>query len=163
MWLHVGTHHLDEAEWFIKIDDDSFLSAVNMRGYAKYFNPDGKWYFGHTLMHLWSSKNLVFNSGTCYAISRGSLRSVLPIFRSHEFQHDTKRRHSRPNYCTHRGGDQEDPTMSVCLKSVGVQPTNTLDEQFRERFLPFRVCLVFVCWFSVVDRATHGNRFALKI
>ena len=35
-------------------------------------------------------------------------------------------------------GDQEDPTFAACLRSVGINPTNTLDNNFRERFLPFR-------------------------
>merc|ERR1712048_134518 len=137
MWYHVGKHHLNDGDFFFKIDDDSFFSAVNFRGYAQYYNPDGRWYFGHTLMHTWSYKNVVFNSGTCYGISRGSLRAVFPIFETDAFLNDPKRARSK-SYCVHRRGDQEDPTMAICLRSLGINPTNTLDNEYRERFLTFR-------------------------
>ena len=42
------------------------------------------------------------------------------------------------NFCVHRSGDQEDPTMAICLRSLGINPTNTLDNSFRERFMTFR-------------------------
>ena len=42
-------------------------------------------------MHTWSYKNVVFNSGTCYGISRGSLRKVYPIFGTEGFLHDPQR------------------------------------------------------------------------
>ena len=45
---------------------------------------------------------------------------------------------SGKNYCVHRQGDQEDPTMAICLRSLGINPTNTLDNKYRERFLTFR-------------------------
>ncbi|ETO24202.1 hypothetical protein RFI_12959 [Reticulomyxa filosa] len=41
-------------------------------------------------------------------------------------------------HCMHRKGDEEDPTFAMCLHSLGIIPTNTLDNLFRERFLPFR-------------------------
>ena len=52
-WYHTGKHHIDEAEWFLKIDDDTFFSPVNFKGFARYFNPNKPYYMGHTLMHLW--------------------------------------------------------------------------------------------------------------
>ncbi|ETO36008.1 hypothetical protein RFI_01054 [Reticulomyxa filosa] len=92
MWHHIGKHHLYDSEWFLKIDDDTFFSAVNFKGFARYFNPDKEWYFGHTLLHLWQSKNIAFNSGTCYAISRETLKRVHTIFATKEFQDDPQRR-----------------------------------------------------------------------
>ncbi len=53
-----------------------------------------RWYFGHTLMHSWHYKNIVFNSGTCYGISRGSLRKVWHIFETEEFLSDPQRSRS---------------------------------------------------------------------
>ena len=34
MWAHIGRHHLNDGDFFFKIDDDSFFSAVNFRGTA---------------------------------------------------------------------------------------------------------------------------------
>ena len=37
MWYHVGKHHLNDGDFFFKIDDDAFFSAVNFRGLHIYF------------------------------------------------------------------------------------------------------------------------------
>ena len=34
MWYHIGKYHLNDGDFFFKIDDDSFFAAVNFRGYA---------------------------------------------------------------------------------------------------------------------------------
>ena len=63
-------------------------------GFGQFYNPDGEWYFGHTLLHSWPYKNVVFNSGTCYGISRGTLRRVHPLFETEEFLNDPQRKKS---------------------------------------------------------------------
>ena len=60
-WHHVGTNHLNDSDWFLKLDDDTFFSPVNFKGFARYFNPDREWYMGNTLLHLWNVKNVVGN------------------------------------------------------------------------------------------------------
>eukprot|EP01084_Bolivina_argentea_P040721 75195_1 len=62
-WYHVASNHINDSEWFLKIDDDTFFSPINFKGFARYFNPNKAWYFGNTLMHLWKSRNIVFNAG----------------------------------------------------------------------------------------------------
>ncbi len=88
----MGKNHLYDAEWFLKIDDDTFFSPVNFKGYARYFNPEQPFYMGNTLMHLWQSRNIVFNAGGCYALSRESLRRVINIFESEAFLQPMKYR-----------------------------------------------------------------------
>merc|ERR1719334_710225 len=39
MWWHIFVHHIDDAEWFLKVDDDTFFSAVQFKGFAQYLNP----------------------------------------------------------------------------------------------------------------------------
>merc|ERR1711971_656095 len=138
MWHHIGSHHIDDAEWFLKIDDDTFFSPINFRGFARYFNPESKWYFGTTLMHLWEAKNVVFNAGSCYAISRGALKKLVGIFESDSFLTTKKGHGSGATFCRKRRGDKEDASMGVCLHSVGIDPINTLDAQYRERFSLYR-------------------------
>ena len=138
-WKYVGTHHLEDADWFLKLDDDTFLSPINFKGFARYFNPNRKWYLGNTLLHKWKGHNIVFNAGACYAISRGALRELMPVFESDTFLNRTVGKHqTKWAFCMDRDGPYEDPTMGVCLRSIGINPTNTLDEQYRERFSIFR-------------------------
>ena len=84
-WYHVGKYHINESEWFLKIDDDTFFSPINFKGFARYYNPNKPWYFGNTLMHLWRTRNIVFNAGSCYALSREALRRVTEVFESDSF------------------------------------------------------------------------------
>ena len=143
-WLYVGTHHLNDSEWFLKIDDDTFFSPINFKGFARYLNPNESWYIGHTLLHSWKRGNVVFNGGSCYALSRGALARLVDIFESESFLNPStlrKREGRRCNFkclCVPRPGAWEDVTMSVCLHSIGIDPLNTLDEQYKERFFPFK-------------------------
>eukprot|EP00494_Astrolonche_serrata_P017917 UN18107 len=41
--------------------------------------------------------------------------------------------------CIDRPGASEDRTLAVCLRQIGINPLNTLDENLRNRFLTFRV------------------------
>eukprot|EP01083_Nonionella_stella_P150745 480731_1 len=141
-WHHVGVNHINDSEWFLKIDDDTFFSPINFKGFARYFNPNKEWYFGNTLMHLWKSRNIVFNSGSCYALSRGALRKLVKVFESDTFQNPEPVRKKRGDsckcLCMARPGAFEDPSMGICLHSIGIDPSNTLDQYNRERFSPFR-------------------------
>eukprot|EP01084_Bolivina_argentea_P010218 19027_1 len=141
-WYHVGKYHINNSEWFLKIDDDTFFSPINFKGFARYFNPNKPWYFGNTLMHLWRTRNIVFNAGSCYVLSRGALKKLIKVFESNTFKNPSPTRKKKGEnckcLCMKRPGAFEDPSMGVCLHSIGIDPTNTLDKYNRERFSPFR-------------------------
>ena len=143
MWRYVARHHMDDAEWFLKIDDDTFFSPVNFKGFARYFDPERAWYLGHTMLHLWRRRNVVFNAGSCYALSRGALLRLQRGFESASFESPSAKRRSldvqwRGCLCVDRPGAYEDATMGICLRSIGISPTSTLDGQLRARFSPYR-------------------------
>jgi len=120
----------------LKIDDDTYFSPTNFRNYVQYYDPLRPWYMGHTLLHRWRGDNIIFNSGTCYALSQGSLRLVTPVLELISSK--------KPNFggsrtkCHSRLGDGEDPTISICLRSVGILPVNTLSWEHKQRWLTFR-------------------------
>ncbi|ETO16059.1 hypothetical protein RFI_21300, partial [Reticulomyxa filosa] len=132
---------LNNFDWFIKADDDTFIMTENMRGFLQYYDPNYPHYLGHTLRARWGEENLIFNSGVCYVMSRGALNKLGPYI-SHlpSLPALTARSH-----CIDREGAGEDPTMGVCMGGVGIRPgkfylfvCNTLDHEMRERFLIFR-------------------------
>eukprot|EP01084_Bolivina_argentea_P298354 514125_1 len=157
MWYYIYYYHINDAEWFLKIDDDTFFSPIQFHGMAQYFNPDNSsYYIGHTLFHEWLRRNIIFNAGACYGLSRGVLRKFAEeILSLSSFRNDDERNHDEyypykdeskkrlkwewRDYCVgNREFAQEDPTMGICLRSIGINPINTLDRQFRQRFHIFR-------------------------
>ena len=65
-----------------EVDDDSFVAYHNLQGFLQYYNADEPHYLGHVLLHRWKNDNIAFNSGTCYVVSRESIRRVGPILQS---------------------------------------------------------------------------------
>ena len=88
------------------------------------------------------SRNIVFNAGCSYALSKESLRRLVPVFESQAFQNPPaaiqRRGQSCLCLCINRRGAFEDPAMGICLHSLGIDPINTVDSQNRERFSPFK-------------------------
>eukprot|EP00494_Astrolonche_serrata_P004574 UN04587 len=77
-WLTIATTDMvDEAEWFLKIDDDTMFSPENFKGFTRYLDPEEKYYIGHTILWRWQSSNIIFNSGSCYAMSRGAITELV--------------------------------------------------------------------------------------
>lgn len=69
-------YYLNDADYFVKADIDSFVVVENLRAYLSFYSPDEPHYLGHTLMHEWVRFNLCFNSGVGYVLSRETLRRL---------------------------------------------------------------------------------------
>jgi hypothetical protein len=146
MWAELSRKFAFDAEWFVKVDDDTFLMVENLKNYLKYFNPSVPHYLGHVLLHKWGGSNAVFNSGTAYVLSQAALLKVGPVLRNLKYEKTCREKQfpQRRNLfsapypaCVDRGGREEDLSMSICLRRVGVYPEQTTDEKGGERFLPF--------------------------
>jgi len=135
MWTAIySTSLLLEFEWFLKADDDTFVSTTNLLGFLQYYDPTVPHYLGHSIRSRWERDNVIFNSGTCYVLSRASLQRV-GRYLAHLPTVDPP-----PGFeiCVDRAGAGEDPATASCLLGVGIRPGNTLDHELRERFLSFR-------------------------
>lgn len=135
MWAAIGEHYINKAEWFLKVDDDSFLFTQNLKRFVQFYNPMVPHYLGHTLTFRWS-ENIVFNSGIGYALSKAAVQRLAPTLRSMPVW--SPQMSGNRDRCMDRDGAGSDTSMAICLKSVGVVPDNTLDELNRERFLTFQ-------------------------
>jgi len=131
-WKLVADRFRFEAEWFVKADLDTFVAVENMRAFLSFISTQDPYYFGHTLFHDWERHNLVFNSGTCYILSRESLRRLAirlsRIEPSREFTYQ----------CGDGPGAREDPHTAGCLRDVGIPASDSLDSNGKQRFLTFR-------------------------
>jgi len=131
-WKLVGDRFRFEADWFVKADLDTFVAVENMRAFLSHLNPDDPYYFGHSLFHDWQRHNLVFNSGTCYILSRESLRRLSIRLNRIEPSRDFTYQ------CGDGPGAREDPHTAGCLRDVGVLASDSLDHEGKQRFQTFR-------------------------
>lgn len=136
MWKTLWKDFSDKAEWFIKVDDDTFLALENLRRFLRFYNPRIPRYFGHTFYFRWRKENIVFNSGVTYVLSRESLLRIGSVLR--DIPDGYSGEHTFSHRCVRRAGASEDVAMGICLRSIGIQPDRTEDEFGRERFLPFQ-------------------------
>jgi glycoprotein-N-acetylgalactosamine 3-beta-galactosyltransferase len=130
-WVYMLEKHIDDAEFFMKCDSDTFVAVENMKTYLSYFDPEKEWYFGHTLLHEWES-NVIFNTGIGYVLSRGTAKRLLPLLKA------MTSTCPYPRSCCQMPGPNEDAHMGVCLMDLNILPTNTFDDEGRLRFLSFR-------------------------
>jgi len=130
IWRFVGTHYLEDFDWFFIGGDDLFVMPHNLKTYlASLVYKDGtdpvtKEYFVGRRFN--AGGNDYFNSGGAgYTLSRATLRRFL------ENMDDA-------THCAaHRQTSMEDVMIANCLRHLGIHFTDTRDAKGRERFHPF--------------------------
>uniref|UniRef100_A0A2C9LN20 N-acetylgalactosaminide beta-1,3-galactosyltransferase n=1 Tax=Biomphalaria glabrata TaxID=6526 RepID=A0A2C9LN20_BIOGL len=116
-WMYIYKNHFNDADWFMKADDDTYVIVENLRYFLSDKNSSEPHYFGHTFIYY----NFTFYSGgSGYVMSKESLRKI------NEDGYAKK-------LCD-EDGSFEDYRMSKCMKVVGVPTVNTVDDQGRNRF-----------------------------
>ena len=116
-WKYIFEHHQNEASWFIKADDDTFVVMENLRHFLSSFSPTKSYFFGR---NLWNQKVDYNSGGAGYVFSKETLRRFVQI--STRCQPESK---------------AEDIAVAYCLKQIGVEPGETRDSFGRETFHPF--------------------------
>ncbi|KAL3782697.1 hypothetical protein ACHAWO_010820 [Cyclotella atomus] len=126
-WLYVADHHSHTAEWFCKIDYDSFFFPENLQYYVQdYKSWNAKTehhYFGHHLFH----REII--AGPCACWSHKTLVDIANVYRSMPKGYSGNER----NKCEDRAGATEEVSTSKCLKyELGVLPEDALDDHHRD-------------------------------
>ncbi|XP_052779626.1 glycoprotein-N-acetylgalactosamine 3-beta-galactosyltransferase 1-like [Mya arenaria] len=115
---YVFDHHFDDADWFMKADDDTYTILENLRYFLSSQNKDSPIFFGHHIKD--KVKHGYFSGGAGYIISKEALRK----FGTHETNAST---------CRQDGGD-EDVEFGKCMDNLGVKVGNSYDRFGRSRF-----------------------------
>ena len=147
---HVYDNYRNEADWYLKADDDTYVFIDNLKEFLSDKDPEDPTYYGaavqidgpssaymsggageifirklknRTALH-WFSVNLG------YVLNRESLeRFVLTALKD-----------ETGKLCrTKEASGDEDVEMGKCMKNAGVSLGDTLDEYGRPRFLPLSV------------------------
>ncbi|XP_007566176.1 glycoprotein-N-acetylgalactosamine 3-beta-galactosyltransferase 1-B [Poecilia formosa] len=113
-------HHANEADWFLKADDDTYVIVDNLRWILANHTPDEPIYFGRRFKPY--TKQGYMSGGAGYVLSREALRRFVEGFKN--------------KVCTHTSS-VEDLAMGQCMEKVGVLAGDSRDTAQRETFHPF--------------------------
>ena len=119
-WLYVYLRYVDEFEWFLKTDDDTFVIVENLRYYLSELDPGKDHYLGRYFEHFgdhWQS------GGAGYVLSRRTLERLGNHF-------------ARDRLCGGSPTTDEDIQISRCLKKFSIVPGDTR-HGIKDRFHPF--------------------------
>lgn len=117
---YIHQNYLNQAEWFLKADDDVFVVVENLRFILSKLNTEEPWYLGRRFSPF--LKQGYMSGGAGYVLSREALRRFFKCFET--------------GACTNFSTD-EDVTMGKCMEKVGVQPGDTRDVFGRQTFHAF--------------------------
>lgn len=113
---YVYDHYFDQADWFMKTDDDTYVIIENLRYMLSAYNSSTPIFFGHQFKVI--VKQGYFSGGAGYVISKEALK---------RFANREK------NLCTADGG-AEDVEFGKCMEKLGVKVGNSSDALGRSRF-----------------------------
>lgn len=113
-------HYADEADWFLKADDDTYVVVDNLRWILANHTPEEPIYFGRRFKPY--TKQGYMSGGAGYVLSKEALRRFVEGFKS--------------KTCTHTTS-VEDLAMGQCMEKVGVLAGDARDTALRETFHPF--------------------------
>uniref|UniRef100_A0A182JFS5 Glycoprotein-N-acetylgalactosamine 3-beta-galactosyltransferase 1 n=1 Tax=Anopheles atroparvus TaxID=41427 RepID=A0A182JFS5_ANOAO len=119
---YIYQHHLDEADWFLKADDDTYVIVENLRYMLYAYSPSYPIYFGCRMLD--ELKQRYMYGGAGYVLSKEAVK---------RFVED-----AIPNpQCRQDGGGAEDVEIGKCLEVVNVIAGDSRDYVGRGRFFPF--------------------------
>ena len=118
-WQYVYDHHLNDAEWFLKADDDTYIIVENLKYLCSKYDAEKPHFFGRYFKTFGG-----YNSGGAgYVFSKETLRRFAKVLQD-------------PSQCSEQSF-AEDVEVGKCLANVGVHPGDTRDSRERETFHPF--------------------------
>ena len=115
-------HHYDDADWFLKADDDTYVILENLRFLLMDRDPREAIFFGKHFLH--PKNESYFAGGAGYVLSK----KALALFGRRP-----------PGQCLidRHDGSNEDVRVSDCLLTLGVRLGNSTDYLGRYRFHHF--------------------------
>ncbi|XP_078285130.1 glycoprotein-N-acetylgalactosamine 3-beta-galactosyltransferase 1-like [Rhinoraja longicauda] len=116
---YIFDHHLNEADWFLKADDDTYVIVDNLRWLLSKYSPDQPIFFGKKFKPF--VKQGFMSGGAGYVLSREAVKRYVNICKTGK--------------CCY-SAVQEDVAISKCLADLNVEAGDSRDTNKRETFHP---------------------------
>ena len=113
---YVHKHHFDDADWFMKADDDTYVIVENLRYFLSGHSPAEPVFFGHHFKPIVAQG--YFSGGAGYVLSKEALRRFAG---------------RKTGQCAEDHGD-EDVQFGRCMEKLGVKTGDSRDSLGRSRF-----------------------------
>ncbi|XP_060086150.1 glycoprotein-N-acetylgalactosamine 3-beta-galactosyltransferase 1-like [Ylistrum balloti] len=135
---YIFENHFTDADWFIKIEDNSFVILENLRYFLSSYSPNDAVYFGHSFKSI--VKQGFYCGGGGHVLSKEALRRLAI---------------SGSSYQSCQYGEDVDVELGKCMEILGIETTDTNDVLGRSRFHCFdlekQLSGVFPKWYYKYD------------
>ena len=144
---YVHRHHLEEADWFVKADDDTYMIIENLRLLLSEFNATEPLYFGRRFKPF--VKQGYMSGGAGYVLSKEALKRFVEVHKTTQLQTCCQGGYSDSillpvqagvddrAMCRQSSGGAEDVEMGQCMQHLGVTAADSRDQEGKKRFFPF--------------------------
>ncbi|KAF2364596.1 Fringe-like [Trinorchestia longiramus] len=122
-YKYVYQHYLNDYDWFMKADDDTFVIMENLRYMLSLYNPQDPIYFGSRFKKF--TPQGYMSGGAGYVLSKAALIKFV------------EEGLTDPKKCKTNSNGAEDVEMGKCMMNVGVLAGDSRDDLGRGRFFPF--------------------------
>jgi len=122
-YRYVWEHYRDQADWFMKADDDTYVIVENLRYMLSSYNSSKPMWFGEKFKPF--VKQGYFSGGAGYVLSKEAVRRFV------------EEGLGNTSLCRKDPGGNEDVEMGKCMAKMNVKAMDTRDSYGRGRFFPF--------------------------
>lgn len=120
---YVYNNHYNDADWFLKADDDTYVIVENLRYMLSPYDASHPLWFGCRFKKY--VKQGYMSGGAGYVLSREALRRFV------------EEGIPNPKKCRQDHAGSEDVEIGKCMQNIGVQAGDSRDNMGRGRFFPF--------------------------
>lgn len=125
---YIYKHHRDDADWFLKTDDDTYVILENLRYFLYTYSTNDPIHFGYKINQPDALKHGYFSGGAGYVLSKNAL---------HRFSEAMSLPAGDIRNCAFDSDKGvENLEIGKCMEALGVVAGDTRDETKRERFFP---------------------------
>lgn len=126
IFQYVYEHHHIDGDWFLKVEDNTFVILENLRYFLSAYSSNDPIYFGYKMNQPNILKYGYNDGGAGYVLSLNALERF----------HNVMNHNDVRSSCHMDSNQSADIQMGKCMEALGVLTGDTRDDMKRGRFFP---------------------------